>query len=164
MIREGHDILVKSAGTGPWRPDLRAISTSLNLWRLEMILVLPTPFFRLFATLLGFPSPTLPSPDIIDRKLNRECCIIKQLDELIENSVKQKQELKVISFVHSRLENSTTGSNGMTNTTIHLSENIKQELKNLIGSSQSVAEALYWSVRIAGVVSFLLVIYFLIFH
>lgn len=158
MIREGHEILVKSAGAGAWRPDLRAISRSLTLWRLEMLLVLPSPFFQLFSSLLGFPLPTLPSPDIIDRKFNRDFCIGNQLNELIENSVKHNQELKVISFIHSKLEidqktKITISSNG-----------IQNDLKNLIGSSQSVAEALYWGVRIAGVFSFLLVAYFLLFH
>jgi hypothetical protein len=152
MLREGSQVLTLSAGEGKWRPDLRALSTSLTLWRLEMMLALPSPFWFIFCFFVGFPSTPLPSPDTIDRSCLRECCGTHQIEELINSSVKQKKELKVLSVIHSKLTEQT------------LPSPLLKELKEAMGSSQSVAEALYWIVRLLGVMSVVFVFYFLIIH
>jgi hypothetical protein len=153
MLREGSQVLTLSAGDGKWRPDLRALSTKLTLWRLEMMLALPSPLWFIFSYLLGYPSTALPSPDTIDRSHHRECCGIHQIEELINSSLKQKRELKVLSIIYSKLTESSSGPTPL-----------MKELKDAMGSSQSVAEALYWSVRLLGVMSIILVFYFLIIH
>jgi hypothetical protein len=170
MLREGSQVLTLSAGEGKWRPDLRALSTQLTLWRLEMILALPSPFWDLFCLILQFPSPPLPSPDTVDRLHLRESCGIHQIEELLNSSMKQKKELKILSYLHSKLteqphyqqqqqqqqqqQGRGTGS----------SNDVLKELKELMGTSESFAEVMYWLVRALGVISVLIVFYFLILH
>lgn len=156
MLREGSEVLTISAGEGKWRPDLRAISTRLNLWRLEMMLALPSPFWELCCFVLGFPSTTLPSPDTVDRNAMRPCCGITQIEEFLNNSSKQKKELKILSHIHAKLLEKSPPSPS--------SSSILPDLKDLVGTSQSVAEGLYWIVRLLGILSVLLVFYFLILH
>jgi hypothetical protein len=158
MLREGSQVLTLSAGEGKWRPDLRALSTQLTLWRLEMLLALPSPLWYLLCFFLRFPSTPLPSPDTVDRLNLKEPSGISQIEELLNSSIKQKKELKILSHIHSKLtdqphHHAAGSSNG-----------VLKELKELMGTSQSVAEAMYWLVRSLGVISVLLVFYFLVLH
>lgn len=157
MLREGSQVLTLSAGEGKWRPDLRALTTKLTLWRLEMILALPSPFWSLLCFLLQFPSTPLPSPDTVDRLNLRESCGIHQIEELLNSSIKQKKELKILSHIHCKLTEAPNHSHGPGSM-----GNVLKELKEIMGTSESVAEAMYWLVRSLGVISLLVVFYFLI--
>ena len=84
----------------------------------------------------------------------RRCCARHHLSELVTSGEKHKVKMPACSLVLSRLEQLENGD-------VRGSEGVIAESKRVLGSSQSVAEVLYWTTRILTACAFLVLIFFL---
>jgi hypothetical protein len=126
-----------------------------------MMLVLPEPLFSLCCLLTGYRVPDLPSPGSVDLSsstASRQCYARHHLSELVTSGNKHKVEMPVCTLVLNRLEllqGGRVAGDG---------EGIVNLATKELGSSQSVAEILFWTTRVLTALSVLALIYFLFMH
>ncbi len=157
---------------GKWRPELLLISSVLNTWLLELVLVLPTPLFTLVFWLLGmFPKPHLISPGQLDLSEGRKTMVSAHLAELVEAGKRNNFPCHVCGLVLDRIkliESSLDGgaaSSRVSYSADHMVD-IESQVRAIMSQKGhgSVSELWYWTVRGFGALSVLVLVIFLFLH
>ena len=156
--------LFDAAKGGAWAPSLELIlSFGAGLWMLEMILVLPGPFFTLCALLLGLPMSDENSPGQVDVAAGRKTDVAAQLEELTDAGSRYQNPMPVTKAVLNKLRIIEGTPGGLVGNASAISAN-KAELLSIIGKSNSVVELRFWILRLLTMLSFVGAIFFFLFH
>lgn len=122
--------------------------------------MLPEPLFSLSCLVTGFRCPYLPSPgsvDLMSTTVSRRCYARHHLSELVTSGEKHKVKMPVCALVLNKLELLEQGRGGAEGSVV-------EESRRELGSSQSVAEILFWTTRVLTLLSMLALLYFLFMH
>lgn len=161
MIRENYKILeVAADGGGGWKPDMELMVPWMTPWRLEMVLLLPGPLFRLLAWLVDLPAPPLPSTLLVDCLDGRKSMVAVHLGELVKIAKRNNCHAPVCAAVLSKcLEvEATVGSRRSAQHTQDLLESLRADMW------AGGAELRYWAVRATIALSLLALAYFFFVH
>eukprot|EP01038_Epipyxis_sp_PR26KG_P010655 gene10655-14310_t len=172
MLRESSKLLTVASRGGKWQPELLPISSTLNVWLLELVLVLPFPFFQIIYYLTGmYPRDHIISPGQMDIAEGRKTMTDWHLSELIEAGKRNRSDTPILNLVLESIKSierdfDTPSFNPHANLTRN---NYIQQIEKAVEISlrnnrhPSEAELLFWTIRILALVSiFILAIYLLV--
>eukprot|EP01039_Chlorochromonas_danica_P000075 gene75-82_t len=172
LLRETNAVLIASAKDNVWKPDMLLVTQWLTPKLVELILVLPQPFFTLLFWLFGlFPRKNIISPGQLDLMEGRKSIATLNLQELVLVADRNKVPCPLIKLVADALHHTESSFEAHIGSRQFVSYDnvdvltpIVQALPAIYTSHHSVQELFYWVVRVAGVTALLGALIFLFIH